>query len=289
LTDIKYLREKLEIIKRRYMLDISMLLRLMRIKEDSRVSGISWILRLIFIFPLIFLVSPQNIFTYKTILIFSGNFFLTAFIFAINDVEDAEDDNQTLEKRKRNPISSGDLTKTQGYLISFLLLLIGLSLLLIISPLVFFVGLVLTSVGFFYSWKPVRLKSIPIVDLISHVICLGLLQFSTTYLTFRPLDLLFIPFLMIIIPISFVTDIFQELRDFKVDKKMKINNTIQRLGRFNIKKLLIISSLIVITGFLIIFFIIPLEYSTIILSLSVFLGIIVVLRQNKIGQVQHLA
>lgn len=264
------------------MFDINILLRLTRIKEHSSIPGVPWSLRLIFIFPLIFLISPQSLFSYKMVIIFLANFSLTAFLYAINDVEDAEDDNQILEKRKRNPISSGDLTKRQGYLISLLLLLIGLFLLLIISPLVFFVGLVLTSVGFFYSWKPVRLKSIPIVDLISHVICLGLLQFSTTYFTFRSFDSFFIPFLMIIIPVSFMTDIFQELRDFKVDKKTKINNTIQKLGRFNIKKLLIASSVIVITGFLIIFSTIPLEYNIILLSLSIFLGIIVVLRTKTL-------
>lgn len=121
---------------------IQVLVRLTRIR--------AYLLTLFSIIALVFLISPQNLFSSKTVIVFFANLFLTSFVYAFNDVEDAADDRHILEKRKRNPISNGDLTKTQGYLISFLLLLIGLFLLLIISPLVFFFGLALAFVGFFY-------------------------------------------------------------------------------------------------------------------------------------------
>jgi len=136
------------------MFDINILLRLTRMRE--------FLPKLILILPLIFLISPQNIFTYKTILIFCANLFLTAFIYAINDVEDAEDDYHDIKKRKRNPLASTELTKKQGYLFSFSVLFIGLLLLLTISRLVFLIGFILTLIGFLYSLKPIRLKSIPI-------------------------------------------------------------------------------------------------------------------------------
>lgn len=239
-------------------------------------------LTLFSVMALIFLISPQNLFSSRTVIVFLANLFLTAFVYAFNDVEDAADDYNILEKRKRNPIANGDLTRTQGYLISFLLLLIGLFLLLIISPLVFFFGLVLALVGFFYSWKPVRFKSMPFIDLISHVICLGVLQFFITYLTFRSFDLFVIPFLMIVIPFSLMVEIFFELRDSNVDKKTNIRNTIQRLGRFNMKKLLITLGVITITGFTIIFFTIPSEYKIVILLSSIFLGIIIISKVSKL-------
>ena len=239
-------------------------------------------LTLFSVMALIFLISPQNLFSSRTVIVFLANLFLTAFVYAFNDVEDAADDYNILEKRKRNPIANGDLTRTQGYLISFLLLLIGLFLLLIISPLVFFFGLVLALVGFFYSWKPVRFKSMPFIDLISHVICLGVLQFFITYLTFRSFDLFVIPFLMIVIPFSLMVEIFFELRDSNVDKKTNIRNTIQRLERFNMKKLLITLGIITITGFTIIFFTIPSEYKIVILLSSIFLGIIIISKVSKL-------
>lgn len=247
----------------------------------GKINENKGVLTLFSIIALVFLISPQNLFSSKTVIVFFANLFLTAFVYAFNDVEDAADDRHILEKRKRNPVSNGDLTKTQGYLISFLLLLIGLFLLLIISPLVFFFGLALAFVGFFYSWKPVRFKSIPVVDLISHVICLGVLQFFIIYLTFRSYDLFLIPFLMIIIPSSLMVEIFYESRDFNVDKKTGIRNTIQKLGRFNINKLLIPLSVIAIAGFIIIFFTISSEYKIVILLSSIFLGIAIMSGINR--------
>jgi 4-hydroxybenzoate polyprenyltransferase len=238
-------------------------------------------LTLFSIIALIFLISPQDLFSSRTVIVFLANLFLTAFVYAFNDVEDAIDDYNIVEKRKRNPIANSDLTRTQGHLISFSLLLIGLPLLLIISPLVFFSGLILALVGFFYSWKPVRFKSMPFIDLISHIICLGVLQFSITYLTFRPFDLLVIPFLMIIIPSSLMVEILFELKDYTVDKKTNIRNTIQKLGRFDIKKLLITLGVVTTVGFTIIFFTIPSEYKIVILLGSIFLAILIVSKVNK--------
>jgi 4-hydroxybenzoate polyprenyltransferase len=222
------------------MFDINILLRLTRIK--------TFLPKLIFIPPLIFLISPQNLFSYKIIIVFLINVFLTASVYAINDVEDAEDDYHDLKKRKRNPISNGDLTKKQGRLIAFLLLFIGLSLLLTISYLVFLVGSALISVGIIYSWKPIRLKSKPIIDLISHAIACGGLQFSIAYLAFRSFDPLFISFLMVVIPISFASDISQQFRDFEVDRKTKINNTLQKFGESGPKKLMVVLAAIVMIG-----------------------------------------
>jgi len=216
------------------------------------------------IFFLVFLISPQNFISLKTVIVFLANLFITAFIYAFNDVEDAEDDYHASEKSERNPISNEELTKTEGYLISSLLLLIGLFLLSTVSLLVFSLGLALALLGFFYSWKSVRLKSIPIADLVFHIICLGVLQFFITYLAFRSLDLLVIPFLMIIIPSSLIIQVLFEMRDFNVDKKTKINNTIQKLGKFDIKLSLIFLGIIATAGFAAIFFDVSLEYQVLV-------------------------
>jgi 4-hydroxybenzoate polyprenyltransferase len=215
---------------------------------------------LLAIIVLIFLISPQNLVSALTVKVFFANLFLTAFVYAFNDVEDAENDICDLEKRKRNPISSGDLTKKQGYFLSFLLLITGLIFLYLINLLLVSFGLALVLVGFLYSWKPVRFKSIPIIDIISHVLCLGAIQFFIIYLAFSSFNLMIIPFLMIIIPSSLMIDVFYELKDFDVDKKTKMSNTVQKFGRFNAKKLFIVSSVIIILGFSIIIFNISKEY-----------------------------
>jgi len=237
--------------------------------------------KLVLIFPLIFIISPQNFFSYKTVIVFLANGFLTFSGFIINDVEDADDDCHDLEKR--NPFANGELTKKQGYLIAFPLFFIGLSLLLAISYLVFLVGSILSLVGFLYSWRPIRLKSIPVVDLISHAIGVGVLQFSTTYFAFRLLDLFFISFLMMIIPFSIASDIFQELRDFNADKEGGVNNTVQKLGKFNPRKLFAILGIIIGTGFVTLCS--TLDRSSIFFSVflpfSILLGVIILLKCDK--------
>jgi 4-hydroxybenzoate polyprenyltransferase len=223
------------------MLNFETFMRLTRINE--------YLIVLLLSFPLIFYISPQNLFSDVTIIIFLANLFLTAFGYSFNDIEDAEDDYYDLKKGKRNPIANKELTRKQGYLISFFFLFFGLFLLYQINLLVFYLGLMNALLGFLYSWRHIRLKSIPILDLLSHVVFLGGIQFVIIYLSFRPLDLHIIPFLMIVIPVSMMNEIFHELIDFELDEKTKITNTTQKLSRFNIKKILMFLSIIVITGF----------------------------------------
>jgi len=256
------------------MLNIESLLRLTRADEYLKV--------LFLVFPLIFLISPQNLFTYKSIVVFLANLFLTAFSYTFNDIEDAEDDYHDTVKRARNTITSKELTKNQSYSFSLLLLFTGLILLYFISPIVFILGLVLALIGFLYSWKPVRLKAIPIIDLISHVVFLGALQFLVTYLAFRSLDLLVIPFLMIIIPYSLMNQISGELTDFKVDKTTKINNTVQKFGEFNLKWTLAILSVIVVAGFSVLIFTMPPENGIISLLITLAIGVMAFFRLHAI-------
>jgi 4-hydroxybenzoate polyprenyltransferase len=235
---------------------------------------------LFLIFPLIFLISPTYLFSYKTMIVFFANLFLTAFGYMFNDVEDAEDDYHDIEKRKRNLISSGEITRRQSYFFSFLLLSVGVLSLLMVNSSVFILGIIFALVGFLYSWKPLRLKSKPYLDLISHMIFLGVLQFLITYLAFRPLDLFVIPFLMIVIPFSMMNEIIHELKDYDVDESTNIKNTVQKFERSDIKKGLIILASIAIVGFSIIILTMPQENRLINVSMSLLLGIAALFRLN---------
>ncbi len=235
---------------------------------------------LFLIFPLIFLISPNNFFSYKTGIIFLANLCLTAFGYMFNDIEDAEDDYHDVDKRTRNPIASGEITRRQSYMCNLFLLSVGLFLLLSIGPFVFLLGIIYAFVGFVYSWRSLRLKSRPILDLVSHVLFLGVLQFLTTYTTFRPLDLFVVPFLMIIVPVSLMNEVIHEMKDFNVDKKTKINNTVQRFEGFNVTKLMNAMVAIIVIGCSIIAFSFQPRYRTIGLSISLLFGIMIMYRMN---------
>ena len=233
---------------------------------------------LLLIFPLIFVISPSNLLTIKTVIVFFANVFLTAFGYAFNDVEDAEDDYHDLDKRKRNPIASGEITKNHGYLFSVFLVAAGLILLWFVSPSVFFMGIVFAFIGFFYSWNGFKLKSMPILDLVSHVLFLGAMQFLITYLAFRPLDMFVAPFLMIIVPFSAMNEIIHELKDFEIDKSTNIDNTVQRLAGFDMKKIFLGLASISVIGFSIIVYPIFTQDNIINFLMSTILGIVAFFR-----------
>ena len=235
---------------------------------------------LFLIFPLIFLISPADLFSYRTVIIFLANLCLTAFGYMFNDLEDAEDDYNDVEKRIRNPIASGEITRRQSYLFNLFLLSVGLLLLLSLSPFVFLLGIIYALVGFVYSWKSLRLKSRPILDLVSHVLFLGVLQFLTTYAAFRPLDLSIAPFLMIIVPISVMNEILHELQDYEVDRDTEITNTVQRFERSDIKRFLFALLGLVVVGFSLIIFTLPVENRLITIPVSVVVGIFTLYRLN---------
>jgi 4-hydroxybenzoate polyprenyltransferase len=197
-----------------------------------------------------------------------------------NDLEDADDDYHDVDKRERNPVASGEITKRQSFLFNLILLSVGLLLLLSINPFVFSLGIIYALVGFLYSWKTLRLKARPILDLVSHVLFLGVLQFLTTYAAFRPLDLFIVPFLMIIIPFSMMNEIIHEMKDFDIDKKTKINNTVQRYEGFDTNKLMIAFIVILITGSTMAVFIIPPRYRIIGLSIGLLIDIPLIHRIN---------
>ena len=239
---------------------IKTLLRLSRIEE--------YILILLLIFPLIYLIAPDMLLSSLSIKLFISNLFLTAFNYSINDIEDAEDDFYDLKKRLRNPISSNDLSKNQSIIFSLVLLIGGLYALYLINSIVLTLGIINITIGFLYSWKRVRLKSTPVLDLVSHVIFLGTIQFFTIYLTFRSLDFHIIPFLMIIIPFSVMNEMFGELRDFNVDKITDITNTIQKLEKDNLRKIIMGLTFLAILGFTLVMLTFPAENRLINLPLS---------------------
>ena len=235
---------------------------------------------LLLLFPVIFLISPANLFTYKALMVFAANLCLTAFGYMYNDLEDAVDDYHDLEKRERNPVASGEITRNQSFLANLVILGAGLLMLAYVSSFVFFLGVVFSFVGFLYSWRTLRLKSTPIWDVVSHVIFLGANQFLITYAAFRPLDLHALPYLMIIVPFSLMNEIMHELIDFEVDKETEISNTVQMLSGFNVRKLLVILSVTVIIGVSLIVLSLSAQYRVVGLAISILIVIPAIYRMN---------
>src|SRR5262245_1904557 len=117
-------------------------------------------------------------------LVLAANFLTVCFAFMVNDIQDAELDALHPGKRLRNPVSSGELpllwAHTAAGCVAILTvgmgaLLGGWALLLVLA------GLVL---GWAYSWQMLRLKAVPIADLVAHTLMLAGIQFLVGYFTY---------------------------------------------------------------------------------------------------------
>jgi 4-hydroxybenzoate polyprenyltransferase len=153
------------------------------------------------------------------------------FAFMINDVEDADDDALNPAKINRNPVSAGLLTKREANIASYATALTAALIYATLSPAAFGVGVISLIVGWIYSWGPVRLKSKPAVDLLSHIMMLAGFQFLTGYLAFSNVlanDWVF-PFVFVIC-ISGYGELYNELRDYEGDVRAGLKHTAAVIG-----------------------------------------------------------
>ena len=160
------------------------------------------------------------------VILFLINLFNNAFAFGINDIEDAEDDALDPTKVKRNPLSAGVINETSALTVVAITALLCLSLSSIFNIQTLAFSCITLLVGFLYSYKPVRLKSIPFLDLLSHGFFLGSAQFLLPAIAMSiPITPAFIAAAASFYFMSIFGDIRNEIRDYVVDRETNIRNT----------------------------------------------------------------
>ncbi len=172
----------------------------------------------------------------KLVIVLLANGLGVGFSFMINDVEDAADDALNPDKVNRNPISAGIISHKVGMVSSLVVAVVAILAFLPLGILPFLLGTFTVILGFLYSWKGLRLKSIPVVDLFSHAFMLAGLQYLCSYYTFadytgvtRPLLL---P-LLLVSSISMYGELYNEVRDFTYDKLAGLQHTASLIGKRN--------------------------------------------------------
>ncbi len=93
---------------------------------------------------------------------------LTSFTFAINNYFDADSDKENPRRKDINAIASGHISKKTGILIILLLAIIPLLISFFYKIEVFFFSGFLLFFGWSYSAPPLRLKGLPVMDVIWH-------------------------------------------------------------------------------------------------------------------------
>lgn len=188
-----------------------------------------------------------------------ANWLAVGFAFMINDVEDAPDDALNPAKVSRNPVSAGILSPRIGRLLSFLVASIAAVLYATLGIGPFVAGLACLLLAYLYSWRPIRLKAIPIADLIAHAAMLAGLQFMAAYWAFDggPVWLWVFPFLMVL-AISLYGQLFNELRDFDGDLKAGVTHTAHYIGPRATQRLMMVWLAIGVLAALITLFVVQL-------------------------------
>lgn len=165
------------------------------------------------------------------------NFIMYAFAFLYNDMEDRVEDAQSPGKRFRNPFGYGVWSMQFGYFLLAVMTVVSIGVSWAIGGAV--LALIAASnlfAGFVYSNKMLRLKNLPVVDLLSH----GYLLAAVTVLYF-----IYLPgaaqdatawfILASAYLFSIGGDLSNEHRDFAEDRMAGLKNTASYLGERNTK------------------------------------------------------
>lgn len=208
-------------------------------------------------------VKGSQIIDGRILIIVMANFISLIFTFAINDVEDSEEDATDPKKKKRNPIAAGRISKSEGYMYLIFLFIINsllYSILWIFSGnyWVLVAGILSMIVGFFYSYRRVRFKNLPVLDLISHSYMFAGGQFVVGLLSYVQLQdtskYLFSEYSILAFIILSFLSIYGQLenqrKDYDVDYKTQVRTTTVILGQKYAKILQILSAVIGIVSVL---------------------------------------
>lgn len=160
-----------------------------------------------------------------------ANFLAMAYAFMINDIEDSEDDKLNPERGAKNAVSNGEISKSSAWLAA--LACAGLAVLLyaLAGAGALTSGVLILVLSHFYSWKPVRLKALPVLDIVSHVLMLSTLLMVAAYLIYTDTFQEVWPLVVSVTLFSAYGQLYNQLRDYEEDRAAGLKNTASFLGK----------------------------------------------------------
>jgi len=177
-------------------------------------------------------------FDWRIVVVLIANVLAVAYGFMINDIEDAPDDAREAGRAARNPIASGEITPFQGWVASGGVALVTLSLYALAGIWPFIIGLLTMALCHLYSWRPVRLKAWPVTDILSHSLMLSGLLFLSGYFTYDTNPGLVWLVAAAATLISVYGQLYNQIRDYDMDRAAGLNNTVIMVGKNNARYLM---------------------------------------------------
>ncbi|MBI1279365.1 MAG: hypothetical protein GC179_14650 [Anaerolineaceae bacterium] len=177
---------------------------------------------------------PNNtLLDWRLIVVTAANILAVAYAFMINDIEDAPDDARDPDRAARNPITMGEIGVRFGYAACRAVAAVTLLLYALGGFWALIIGIATLLLSHLYSWRPVRLKAWPITDIVSHSLMLSGLLLLAGYFTYHnePGIVWFVAAAVTLI--SVYGQLYNQLRDYDMDKAAGLYNTAIVLGENN--------------------------------------------------------
>lgn len=176
-----------------------------------------------------------------------ANILAVAYAFMINDIEDAPDDARDPARAARNPISSGEIGVRFGYAACRFVAAITLIAYAVCGFEVFLIGGVTLLLSHLYSWRPVRLKAYPVTDILSHSLMLSGLLLLAGYFVYHnaPGIVWFVAIGASLI--SAYGQLYNQLRDYEMDKAAGLHNTAIMIGETNTRYVMYLTIALAVT------------------------------------------
>jgi len=208
--------------------------------------------------------------------------FYLGFSFSVNNCFDYEGD-RLGGKASKNPIATNQMSVRSGILFSILLAASGLALTLVWfgtgSLIIYGVLLILSGA---YSTPPLRFKSLPLIDMLSHGLFFGsLIVFFGVSVSggSNPLTMFLLADVFIL---SLTLELYNQIDDVAEDAESGVKTTVVVIGTSSAKKLL---QILLLTHITMLFYVTAQLHTPIItgLSMAFFIGVAYVLltRRNK--------
>lgn len=185
----------------------------------------------VMITTLLGVAAAKGDFDWHMLILLPANWLAVGFAFMINDIEDAPDDALSTQKINRNPVSAGLITPKTARIWTFIVGVISAVLFALLGTWPFIFGLASLILGYLYSARSVRLKTIAVLDILSHCLMLAGLQYFTGYFTYasRLNQNWFWPFVFVV-SISIYGELYNEIRDIEGDSAANLRHTAIVLG-----------------------------------------------------------
>ncbi len=166
----------------------------------------------------------------RVLAVLAANLLAVTFAFMLNDIEDARDDARDPIRAARNAVTSGQISARDGAVAAVVVALAALALYAAVGSVALGVGALTLALGALYSWRGVRLKALPGVDVLSHLLMLSVLLCLAGYVAHGTDPARASAALVGVGLISAYGQLYNQLRDYDQDSAAGLRNTAHVLG-----------------------------------------------------------